>query len=614
MCRSAAGRQAGIPLVSAYRWKHQAGFDAASIDAADAAFEVDRTVQISSSARRTLALVALVSLGLVALGAHAPGATAQSTHLRVIANGSVVPLAGTVVIQNGTIMAPYPGLFEPLGIRASWNPRERTLSLLSPAGDEMLLRAGDPYVAVNGERRPVPIPLVAVFDRVLIPVQWVFETLGDVTAYDPGDHTLVISPQITGITWRGTNAGLEVSIDATGPLHPTTGPHDPEHLVLDFPGAVAKSTEQTLDVHEGTLTSIRIARVLSSGTRVAFTFAAPTEYRLVTQVPGRRVVVALGAKAAPPPSSTSYQPSAQKISDVIYQHVDGGGRIVVVGTHPVQAAQRILHNPERVVIDIPDAVFLPVKKFLDVDDGLVAQVRAAQFHRNPNIVRIVIELARPSPFAVRPGAETGQFLVELGAAIGGGVGRPVATGPRGPVVVAVDAGHGGSDPGAIGPAGVKEKDVVLAIALALRALLAQQHFDVVMIRDADVFVPLEDRAQIAFRGGATLFVSVHANASTDVNATGIQTFYSNPASQPFAQVVLDEAGRAAGLAARGTTQALFKVLVDTDRIPSILVETAFITNAREEQMLRDPQIQQAMAQGILKGIQRYVATPQAAAP
>jgi N-acetylmuramoyl-L-alanine amidase len=574
---------------------------------------VERIVQISSSARRTLAFIALVPVVLfTAFGAHPPGATAQSVALRVIANGSPVSLAGNVVIQNGTIMAPYQGLFEPLGIRAVWNPREKTLSVISPAGDEMLLRAGDPYVSVNGERRPVPIPLVVVFDRILIPVQWVFETLGDTTAYEPADHTLVISPQITGISWRGTDAGLEVSIDATGPLHPTSA-HDPEHLILEFPGAVPKSTEQTLDVHEGTLTSIRVTR-FPSGTRVVFDFTAPTDYQVVTQVPGRHVVVALGAKPAPPPPSGHYHPSAQKISDVTYQHVDGGGRVVVVSTHPVQASQHTLHSPERVVIDIPDAVFLPVKKSLDVDDGLVVQVRAAQFHQNPNVVRIVIELARPSQFAVRPGPESGRFLVELGAAIGGGPGHPVAAGSHGPVVVAVDAGHGGSDPGAIGPTGVKEKDVALAVALALRRLLAQQHLDVVMIRDTDVFVPLEDRAKIAFTGGATLFLSIHANASTDPYATGTQTFYSNFASQPLAQAVLDETSRLGGFAPRGTTQALFKVLVDADRIPSILVETAFITNSREEQMLRDPQIQQALAQGILKGVQRYLATPQASAP
>jgi len=339
---------------------------------------------------------------------------------------------------------------------------------------------------------------------------------------------------------------------------------------------------------------------------------ASIEFRLMSQIPGRRVVVALGnpiPTLAPP---TAYQPSAQKISDILYQHVEGGGRVVVVANQALGTTQRTLRSPDRVVIDIADAVFLPVKKSIDVDDGLVVQVRAAQFHRNPNAVRIVIELARPSPYGVRPGPEPGHLLVELGAAMTG-PGRPAA-GPRGPVVVAIDPGHGGSDPGAIGPAGVKEKDVVLAIAQVLRRLLSLQRLDVVMIRDADVFVPLEDRAQIAARGGATMFISIHANASTDPNATGTQTFYSNPSSQPLAQAVLDEINRAIGLAPRGTTQALFTVLVDSDRIPAILVETAFITNSREEQMLRDAAIQQAMAQGILKGIQRFLTMPQAAAP
>lgn len=570
-------------------------------------------MQISSSARGTLACVVICLLALLpGLGSGAHAAAAQSSSLRVIANGMPVALAGHALIQNGVIMAPYQGLFEPLGIRATWNPQDRSLSLISPAGDEMILRAGDPYVSVNGERRPVPIPLVAVFDRVLVPIQWVFETLGDVTAYDPGDGVLVISPQITGISWRGTDAGLEVTIDATGPLRPkSTLLHNPARIVVDLPGAAPKSMDQNLDVHEGPLKAIRVSRSGSS-TRVVFDLSAPVDYRL-SGGPARRVVVALNTHpTAPPAAPPTYQPSARKISDVAYEHADGGGRVVVVANGPVQVSQRVLKNPDRVVVDIADAVFLPVKKSLDVDDGLVVQVRAAQFQRSPNVVRIVIELTRPSPSAVRPGQEAGQLFVEVGAAARPG--RPAATGPRGPVVVAVDAGHGGSDPGAIGPAGTKEKDVALAIAQALRRLLTQQHLDVVMTREADVFVPLEDRSQIASRGGATLFVSIHANASTDPNASGLQTFYAAPTSQPLAQTVMEEAARGGGLAPRGTTQASFKVLVDTSHIPSILVEAGFITNDREEQILRDPQRQQALAQGIMKGIQRFLAMPQATVP
>ncbi len=569
-------------------------------------------MQKTSRVRGVLTSTIVLPLALWLAFGQATAGASQVLALRTIVNGSDVPLAGTVVIQNGTIMAPYQGLFEPLGIRATWNPASRVLSLASPAGDEMELRAGDPYATVNGERRPVPIPLVVTLDRVLIPVQWVFETLGDATAYDPASGLLMIGPQITGISWRGTDAGLEVAIDGTGPLHPEASAlHSPERLVVDIAGAVAKSTEP-VDVHEGPLAAVRFGRS-PFGTRLVLDLTAPARYHLTSQIPGRRILITLGTSPAPPgglPAPSPYQPSAQKISDILYQHVDGGGRVVVLANHPLQIAQRTLRSPDRVVIDVQDAVFLPVKKFLDVDDGLVVQVRAAQFHSNPNVVRIVVELSRPSPFDVHPGPESGQLLVELGAAIVG-PGSPAA-GPHGPIVVAVDAGHGGSDPGAIGPTGIKEKDVVLAIAQALKRLLTRLHLEVVMVRDADEFVPLEDRAQIAARGGATLFVSIHANAATDPNASGTQTFYSSPLSQPLAASVLEEVGRAAGVATRGATQASFKVLVDTSAIPSILVETAFITNPHEEQLLRDPSVQQALAQGVLRGIQRYLSMTQAA--
>jgi N-acetylmuramoyl-L-alanine amidase len=590
---------------------------------------VERIVQNSSPAlkapaalsplptRGSLPRAAIFALTLMlALGPATPGAAGEVRTLRVIANGMVVSLAGNVVIQDSVIMAPYQGLFEPLGISATWDPRDRILSLVSPARDEMQLRAGDPYATVNGERRPIPIPLVAVFDKVLIPVQWVFETLGDTTAYNPGRQTLVISAQITGVSWRGNEAGLELTIDGTGPLHPVASMlHGPERLVLDIPGAVPKTAEQFFDVHEGALAAIRISRS-PSGTRIVFDLVSAVQYRVTSQIPGRRVLIALGSATAPaggPPGRPSgYQPSAQKITNIVYEHVDGGGRVVVVANHPLQTTQRTLHHPDRVVIDVADAVFLPVKKSLDVDDGLVVQVRAAQFHSNPNIVRIVIELARPSDFAVRPGPEAGQLSVDLGAAMAGG--PAPSSGSHAPVVVALDAGHGGSDPGAIGPTGIREKDVTLAVAQYLRRLLGQQHIDVVMVRDADVFVPLEDRAQIAARGGATLLVSIHANAATDAGASGTQTFYATPPSQPLAAAVLDEVSRATGFAPRGVSQARFKVLVDADRIPAVLLETAFITNPREEQMLRDPAVQQALAQGTLKAIERFLVMPQAAAP
>ncbi len=156
--------------------------------------------------------------------------------------------------------------------------------------------------------------------------------------------------------------------------------------------------------------------------------------------------------------------------------------------------------------------------------------------------------------------------------------------------------------------------MVLAIARDLRSLLAERHIDTVMVRDDDEFVPLDDRASIAQRGGATLFVSIHANASVDAAANGVQTFYYSVQSLPLAQAVLEELSRASGLTPRGTAQARFQVLLDNRQIPAILVETAFVTNPREEQMLRNPETQQLFARGIFEGIRRYLGAQQSNAP
>jgi N-acetylmuramoyl-L-alanine amidase len=578
-------------------------------------------VHIGRTGRRGILgslLLRVASLNLaaaVALGLAAGGANAQAASVRVIVNGQDVSLAGSAIIQDGMVMAPYQGLFEPMGIRATWDPGAQLLTLVSPAGDEMQLRPGATSATVNGELRPIPIPLVAVLDRILIPVQWIFDTLGDVTIYDAGTQTVRINAQITAISWRGADDGLEVALDGTAPLHAVAERlHGPERLVIDVRGAVPKSPQQVIDVHEGALATIRLG-LSPEGTRIVFDLAAPVQYRLLTSGVGRRLTIALVSRAVPPgPVPLGGPPGAQKITDVRYQHLDGGGRVTIVSTLPLEPTEHILHKPDRIVFDVPDAVFIPVKKFLDVDDGLVVQVRAAQFNKDPNIVRIVVELSRPVPYAIHLGADAGQTLVDLGTAAAGAPGPllPGSSGPHGPLVVALDAGHGGSDPGAIGATGVQEKDVALAIAQDLRTLLVRRHIDVVMVRDADVFVPLEDRAQIAARDGATLFVSIHANAAVDSNANGTQTFYWTPQSASLAAAVLDEVSRAVNLAPRAASQAPFKVLLDNDRIPAILVETAFITNPREESVLRDPGMQQMFAQGILRGLVRYLVTPAAA--
>lgn len=229
-----------------------------------------------------------------------------------------------------------------------------------------------------------------------------------------------------------------------------------------------------------------------------------------------------------------------------------------------------------------------------------------------------------------------------------------------PLLIALDPGHGGEDPGAIGPGGTREKDVVLQIARRLQKLIdAQPNMRAYLTRDNDFFVPLHVRVQKARRVQADLFISIHADAWTKPTARGSSVFAlsqrgatsamarlmakrENEAdliggvnlgshNQQIAQVLLDlstaaqisdslrvgtgvlsELGKVAHLHKRQVEQAGFAVLKAPD-IPSILVETAFISNPNEEKMLRNPAHQQRLAQAILSGVQGYFSTSPALA-
>ena len=221
------------------------------------------------------------------------------------------------------------------------------------------------------------------------------------------------------------------------------------------------------------------------------------------------------------------------------------------------------------------------------------------------------------------------------------------------IIVALDPGHGGEDPGAVGPSGLREKDVVLAVALALREKLnAVPGMRVMMTRDADFFVPLQDRVRKARRVQADLFVSIHADAFFRPEARGASVFAlstkgatsnaarwmaskENAADQvggvnvktvrdpqvlhamldmsTTAQIkdslrlgneVLERIGKVGRLHKGQVEQAGFAVLKAPD-IPSILVETAFISNPEEEAQLRDGAYRAQLVQALAAGIKRY---------
>lgn len=335
-------------------------------------------------------------------------------------------------------------------------------------------------------------------------------------------------------------------------------------------------------------------------------------------------------------------------------------RLVFDVTAPVEHTIFVLKNPDRLVIDIKDTRLDKPLIGLDLSQSLIKDIRSAP--RNGNDLRVVLDLkqaVRPKSFVLRPNDEYGNRLVldlydtKAEAAEKRDADTPAAKSdaPR-QIVVAIDAGHGGDDPGAIGTRGTREKDVTLAIARKLKALVEREPgMKPLMIRDGDYFVPLKRRVLIAREHRADLFISIHADSYPDSRARGasVYTLSARGASSEQARLLADKenasdviggvslddkddlltsvlldlsltgtmeastdvAGRVLGglrhigrLHRNRIEQAGFRVL-KSPNVPSILVETAFISNPTEERQLRDSNHQQSLARAIMDGTRAY---------
>jgi N-acetylmuramoyl-L-alanine amidase len=176
---------------------------------------------------------------------------------------------------------------------------------------------------------------------------------------------------------------------------------------------------------------------------------------------------------------------------------------------------------------------------------------------------------------------------------------------NGRVAVIIDPGHGGSDAGAVGVGGLREKDVVFSISQQVAQILQQNGVQAVMTRLDDRTVELEPRVDMANRMNATLFVSIHANAATNAAASGIETFYYSSGARLAQYVQNSVMASFSQLPNRGVKQARFYVLRNTS-MPSVLVETGFVTNNYDAYMLGDPAQRSRMAQAIAQGILQYL--------
>ena len=348
---------------------------------------------------------------------------------------------------------------------------------------------------------------------------------------------------------------------------------------------------------------------------------------------------------------------AAEVHDVRLWRAPDHTRIVFDLTAPAEHKLIVLDNPSRIVIDVEDASMKTSLTDLKLAGTPVALVRTGI--RDGDDLRVVLELSTkvsPRSFFLKANEQAGNRLVldlyDSKPTKTAAVKKSVKQSDKRDIIIAIDAGHGGEDPGAIGPNRKREKDVVLAIAKELDALLkADKGFSPTLIRTGDYYISLRGRRDLARKRQADLFVSIHADAFKRKEARGASVYAlstrgaTSTAARYLAQRennadlvggvtlsdkddvlagvladlsmtstldnslqlggnVLRNMDRIAKLHKKGVEQAGFAVLKSPD-IPSILVETGFISNPGEAKLLASRSYQKKMARAIHAGIREW---------
>jgi N-acetylmuramoyl-L-alanine amidase len=265
-------------------------------------------------------------------------------------------------------------------------------------------------------------------------------------------------------------------------------------------------------------------------------------------------------------------------------------------------------HPHRIVIDVRNAYNNLNELELPENGGLIKEIRSSNYElEGEKVTRLVFELNEYFSHTINKSNEGRLINIALAKSADVTPDEPLLIAAPKNNLIIIDAGHGGFDPGAIGHSGLEEKIPNLAIAKKLAEILEEEGQKTLLTRNNDTFLSLQKRVNIANESNAELFVSIHANSINNKTAGGVETYYngSHKDSRLFAEKVHDKLYRSLGINDRGIKKDNFYVIKYTD-MPSILIETAFLSNPKEEKLLSSPDFHTKAASLIADGIIDYL--------
>ena len=502
--------------------------------------------------------------------------------------------------DNKDFLAPLLGALDALGVRVMADDRSATL--LTDGGRKITFTTGQRVVTVNGDSERLETPPALVAGELWLPFRATCRLLGAAGRWDEPSRTLLVYPYLLRVKCAATLDAVTVTVESSAPLSSYNASTlvNPERLVVDVLDADLAGKAQDIPAATAPLLRTRISQNQLNPDIVRLVLEVTTTEGYTVEAAGCRLVISL-----PRPREPVLPPTPATITGAeVSAGTQGTLHLRLLATGALEPLLPLHIEPSGMATFTLPGASLPTEP-ISVS-GSHPLFQGLECTPEVGGVRVSVRFTSTAPWVTY---SEGDSLHLVAGKL-----------PLEQLVLVLDPGHGGNQPGAPARGGsTYEKELNLDIAQRLAHLLRAAGAKVVLTRESDrTLLPvtpgdldtlradLGARSRLAATSQADLFVSIHCNASdSNANQRGTET-YCSPGSVTVARLLQEEMVRALGSQDGGVKPNTKLVVLRTCSVPAVLLETGYLSNAAEAALLLTPEYREQAAQGIFAGLRRYV--------
>jgi N-acetylmuramoyl-L-alanine amidase len=527
----------------------------------------------------------------------------------LIINGEKIEPTMPPVILSGQTLVPARAIFEKMGAEVKWSPKTQ-IAVITSDTSTITLKINNKLVDVDGQKFEVDVPPKIINNSTMIPLRFVSQKLGLEVKWDGVTRIIDIKKEESNeqvilkninVSRSAGNTTVELSGQGKFLQYSKMELHSPERVVVDISDAILDVSNNKMIVGDGVIDSIRTSqyKVSPNVTRVVIDLIQKTDYSITTSTDKRNILIAFSSKQT---ENVVYGKAAYS-----YDGINAKISIDNPDLYSKISVKDEIQSDKRITLTYPlDYIDLGFGT-MDVNDSMVKSIELSSpssdtgqmiinFNFNGNVYYNIFK------------DDNGKTIVNISTSI------PVVR-RDGRYLIVIDAGHGGKDPGAVYTENytvkVAEKDLNLDIAMRLNSLFKDSKVDTIMTRDKDVFVELRERANIANRANADLFISIHNNFMPAASYKGTMTLYFPNqdnikwiSDKNLAEIIQSELLSILKTENKKIVPRPNLVVLNSTNMPAALAEIGFISNESERKNLSNPEFRQKAAQGLYNAIMK----------